>query len=783
MAYTETTTQSWGSRLGDSLKGVIIGVGLFIAAFPLLFWNEGNSVKTAEALDEGEKACQEVGASDKVNPDYNAQLVWMTGKADTKEVLTDETFGLSLNAIALRRKTEMYQWKENCHTEEKKNTGGSVTTTKTYTYEKVWSSTHLKSGSYKESGHDNPSTIEFPSQSKLATQVTFGAFRLNESQIKMIGSAQDYSFPQDFTCRVSRVQMAGTTIYVPNRETRNNALNNRDVASEPRIGDMRITFEVIYPHDISVVAKQQGDTFVPYRAKSKKTVNLLADGEVDAATMFQDARDANTMMTWMIRFGGFMMMFIGLKMFFKPLSVLGDVLPFLGNLLEMGTGLVAGFIAGICWLITVAIAWLVYRPLLGIALLAVAGGLIWLLRQKRKAKAASSATTATIIAFILCSLSAQAETSITKSCVTLDKVDASEVPALVEKHKALGKPFSLTLDIRDCDNATLAAAATAWADAKTVMIADSRDKAKLTDLSPIANFKNATRVTLTYIDADLAPLATLPAKELALRYSKLKNLAPIASMPSLQALDCYGSEVESFAPLADAKQLQTIGFYAVVPLGSGEACYSSLGKLKQVKNFHGGLTKMTSLEWLKEVPQAEELKIFSESIGSFEPITALPNLKYIRIWNMKATRLSSAFGSLKVLANAKKLTKLEVPGSEVTDFDVLGTLPELKLVDLTAACDVDLGFVKNLTKLEDLRLPDDRKKTIKVTNFEALFNHPSIRRVNIGRCANTLPVAGLENCPNLRSVSVVKDHCTKEEGAALQEKLKAHQKSARVTVR
>lgn len=47
MAVTETTTESWGSRLGNSIKGVIVGLGLFVLGFPVLFWNEGNSVKTA----------------------------------------------------------------------------------------------------------------------------------------------------------------------------------------------------------------------------------------------------------------------------------------------------------------------------------------------------------------------------------------------------------------------------------------------------------------------------------------------------------------------------------------------------------------------------------------------------------------------------------------------------------------------------------------------------------------------------------------------------------------
>lgn len=34
MAVTETTTESWGSRLGNSIKGVIVGLGLFVLASP-----------------------------------------------------------------------------------------------------------------------------------------------------------------------------------------------------------------------------------------------------------------------------------------------------------------------------------------------------------------------------------------------------------------------------------------------------------------------------------------------------------------------------------------------------------------------------------------------------------------------------------------------------------------------------------------------------------------------------------------------------------------------------
>ena len=391
MAVTETTTESWGSRLGSSLRGVLIGLAMFVAGFPVLFWNEGNSVKTARAIDEGEGACISVDSNEKVDAEYEGKLVHMSGKADTKDVLTDAVFGLSATAIKLKRNVEMYQWIEESRTTEKKKMGGSVEKTTTYTYKKDWSSTAINSGEFKEAGHDNPGAIEFPEEELYASNVSFGAFKLSDKQIQRIGASQDYVFPASFTSALERVQIAGKIIYVPNAETRKNALNNRDVASQPRIGDMRVTFRVIYPHDISIIAKQRGDSFVDYTAKNGKKLSYLANGVEDASAMFSTARSNNAILTWLVRIAGFLLMFFGLSAVFKPLSVLADVLPILGDIVEIGNGLVAGVISLICSLVTIAIAWLFYRPVLGVILLALAGFFVWWLLQKRKAAKAASA--------------------------------------------------------------------------------------------------------------------------------------------------------------------------------------------------------------------------------------------------------------------------------------------------------------------------------------------------------------------------------------------------------
>jgi hypothetical protein len=47
-----------------------------------------------------------------VDPANEGKLVHLTAKAVTDETLADDMFGVSANAIKLRRNVEMYQWKE-----------------------------------------------------------------------------------------------------------------------------------------------------------------------------------------------------------------------------------------------------------------------------------------------------------------------------------------------------------------------------------------------------------------------------------------------------------------------------------------------------------------------------------------------------------------------------------------------------------------------------------------------------------------------------------------------
>ncbi len=547
MSVEEVTTESWGSRLGNSFKGIVVGGVLFLAGIPLLFWNEGRAVKTAKALEEGESVCKVVPSNETVDSQNEGKLIHITGNAVTQTTLTDDVIpGISLKAMKLSRSVEYYQWVEHESTREEKQVGGSVKKRTTYNYSKEWVSEPVNSSEFKEAGHDNVVHFSGVEDKKQCTEsVSFGAFVLTQDQIGSIGGykpvdLKDVPMPPELTGRttvsgnmlyigapagpvmmplpagmepgvatalssdtyvevesypgkklpvfddptcgalvqgptgdlyplgvdeqnetvyilvnngpryvtgegdittappapavalpglinvdrlgVLPVFYYGDKVYVRTQDNRmllikpwqdhyivsNNGvmlrahinLNPAAAATgtatvnpgAPEVGDVRISWTYVPDTmPISIVSCQQGNTFTPYVAENGYTVDLLQMGTKSKEVMFQSAKDSNTMWTWILRFVGWLMMYMGLKMILAPLSVLADVLPILGNIVGMGTGIIAFFVSSIVALVVIAIAWLFYRPVLGIVLLAAAIGLVVMLIKKKKQAAPAPA--------------------------------------------------------------------------------------------------------------------------------------------------------------------------------------------------------------------------------------------------------------------------------------------------------------------------------------------------------------------------------------------------------
>ena len=156
--------------------------------------------------------------------------------------------------------------------------------------------------------------------------------------------------------------------------------------SSPQVGDVRITFTKTMPANVSIIAKVAGETFTQFKAKNGKTFQALSMGNKTAAEMYESGHASNNMWLWILRILGVLMICGGLKGIFGILITVLKVIPFVANIVGWGVNLVCN-VVGIAWsLIVIAIAWIFYRPLLAIALLAIAGFLIWVFAFKGKDK-------------------------------------------------------------------------------------------------------------------------------------------------------------------------------------------------------------------------------------------------------------------------------------------------------------------------------------------------------------------------------------------------------------
>ena len=379
-SYTEVTNESWFGRIKNAFIGILIGLILIAGSVWLLFWNEGRTVQTYKSLKEGAGAVVSV-VNDSISPANEGNLVHLSGLSTTDEVLQDSQFPVSANALMLKRTAKMYQWQESKDSKKRKKLGGGEETVTTYTYDKLWSSSVIDSSRFKKSGsHRNPGRMMFDSTTATARNVTLGAFKLTGRQVTNVNAFEE--LPVGNLSEMPNIgrPMSNSQggVYIGNN------------ANSPEIGDVLITFAQVPPTVITIVAKQERNSFAPYMTTVGKNIDLLSVGTYTAKAMFEEAQSSNTMMAWLIRLGGFVLMIIGFALLFKPLSVIADVVPFIGNIVEFGTGIIAFLLAFMVSITTIAIAWIFYRPILAIVLLVGMAAIVFFVVKAKKGKTVSA---------------------------------------------------------------------------------------------------------------------------------------------------------------------------------------------------------------------------------------------------------------------------------------------------------------------------------------------------------------------------------------------------------
>jgi len=346
--FTETTTTSYGSRIVNSIKGVVIGFILFIASFGLLYWNEGRVDLSTIA-----KTAVEIN-SQSINTDatLNGKLVSTTGIVSSNELIGDNLFLKPDKFIAVGRKVEMYAWIEERETHSKTKVGGSKIKETTYKYRKEWTEKPESSSNFRyPEGHENPQK-SFDSYINKVTAATIGVYNFNPQSITLPEFTKLLLNSQNVELTQGAILVSDSYIFV--RKSESGSFEN------PQIGDLRISYNVLYPNfNGTIFGKLNGNKIDPYFDKNgNRLYRLFIGTREEGIAAFHSEY---TILLWILRLVGFLMMWLGLMALFGPISVFLDILPIFGALSRSIIGLITFIVAFILTIVTILVSMLLYN--------------------------------------------------------------------------------------------------------------------------------------------------------------------------------------------------------------------------------------------------------------------------------------------------------------------------------------------------------------------------------------------------------------------------------------
>ena len=129
------------------------------------------------------------------------------------------------------------------------------------------------------------------------------------------------------------------------------------------------------------------------------TIGTITEGSKSGDDILNELASANKAITWVLRFVGWLVCWFGLQLVAGPVALAPDFIPVVGDMIGGILGPIlcclTCTLATSFALLAIAIAWLAYRPLIGVPLLLVfclgcAGTVVLVLRFQKKRRNGTS---------------------------------------------------------------------------------------------------------------------------------------------------------------------------------------------------------------------------------------------------------------------------------------------------------------------------------------------------------------------------------------------------------
>eukprot|EP00754_Rhynchopus_humris_P051569 Rhum_TRINITY_DN9620_c0_g1::Rhum_TRINITY_DN9620_c0_g1_i1::g.34234::m.34234 len=442
---TVSTREGFGDRMCHAVGGVCVGIVFFLGSLALLGWNEKRAVYTAQTIDYARKEFVQLDTCEPT-AEHTGKLIAFQGCGPAPEqgyaptdadYLADVAESGGIQGAVYAPATAVFSWTRTTqqYVSHEYTVTNSKEKTKTYKYEPKWVNK-------PEVYHSGPSPPGWPTAWKTplsqhtnlvciggnSTACTTGnskAWLLQSSlswdlsQIKSMGDKDTAAVLS--TAKVTTTFQTSTGYRAIAWSCDGNTMLQTQVndqrakcdaqialASPSTLGDFRWSLTRRTGSKSLVVSglaqqTKKGSAFGleewqnPHHSGcSYCTIGTIVDGSKTGDVILDELESANKVTTWVLRFVGWLVCWVGLQLVVGPVAVVPEFIPFIGDIIGGIIGSIlcclTCIVATSLSLLVIAIAWLAYRPIIGIPLLCVfclgvVAATLFIKKQREKKKA------------------------------------------------------------------------------------------------------------------------------------------------------------------------------------------------------------------------------------------------------------------------------------------------------------------------------------------------------------------------------------------------------------
>jgi membrane-associated phospholipid phosphatase len=190
---------------------------------------------------------------------------------------------------------------------------------------------------------------------------------------------------------------------------------------------------------------------------------------------------------------------------------------------------------------------------------------------------------------------------------------------------------------------------------------------------------------------DLGPLARMPSlKLLDIGGTQVRDVTPLAGLTDLRSLDLQFLQVNDLRPLAHLTRLRTLNL-----AGTSVRDLTPIGGLTLLRELEASVTRIKDLTPIARLHELTSLNLGSTWVADISPLAGMTNLVFL---SLNGAPIDDA----RPLARLVGLRTLDLGGSQVSDVHALAGLHELRSLNLEGTLVADVQPLAGLTALRSV---------------------------------------------------------------------------------